>query len=307
MKYSRLVSAFLRTPWAIWPPKLAEMQAFLRLAADGGKIKKKEVAAIVAGRRPMDVTMAGRVAMLPVFGVISQRVGALEEASGGVSTEKLGATLDSLVADRQVKCVLMVFDSPGGSVFGIQELGEKIRGYRGEKKVAAIADSMAASAAYWLASQAQEFYVTPGGQVGSIGVLAAHEDYSQLLETMGVKTTLVSAGKFKVEGNPYEPLGEEARAEIQSKVDGYYEAFLDAVAKGRNTSTARVKNDFGQGRMLMAAQAKDVGMVDRVATLEKTLHLLGAGSDGQAAVAALKMVTPQAAAARARSLEVGNG
>jgi signal peptide peptidase SppA len=247
----------------------------------------------------MPVTMYGRVAVCPVFGILSQRVGMLEEASGGVSCEKLGATLDSLVADKTVKCVVLAIDSPGGSVFGIQELGDRIRGYRGQKKVVAVADSMAASAAYWVGSQCEYLYLTPGGQVGSVGVLAAHLDVSEMEKLAGVKTSIVTAGKYKAEMASETPLSDDARAELQSKVDYYYRLFVEAVAKGRNTTAARVKADYGQGRMMTGEQAKTAGAVDGIYTLAQVLKRYGADSGDKEAP-----TSPAWTAARARAVEV---
>jgi capsid assembly protease len=293
MKYPQIVSAFARSPWAILPEKLAEIRAFLCLKAGGGDIDPAEIAAI-ASARANGPAMVGRVACVQVFGTICQRAGMLDEASGGVGTEALGNTLDALAADRACRAVCMVFDSPGGSVFGVGELADKIRSLAGQKKIVAIADSMCASAAYWMAAQCREVYCTPGGQVGSIGVLAAHTDVSKMEEQAGVKTTLISAGKYKSELAEQMPLDEAGREELQSKVDGYYEAFLAAVAAGRGTTAARVKADFGQGRLLTAKQAKQCGAIDGIKTLQQVLESLGAyeGNSGMRA------------AVRARALEV---
>ena len=136
----------------------------------------------------------------------------------------------------------------------------------------AIANSLAASAAYWIGCAASEFYVTPGGEVGSIGVWQAHQDYSKALDEAGVKTTLISAGKFKVEGNPYAPLDEDAQAFMQTRVDEYYTAFTRSVAKGRGVPIAQVRDAMGQGRVLGADAALAQGMVDGVASFDEVLR-----------------------------------
>ena len=139
---------------------------------------------------------------------------------------------------------------------------------RAQKPVVAIANSLAASAAYWIGCSASEFYVTPGGEVGSIGVWQAHQDYSKAMDEAGVKTTLISAGKFKVEGNPYAPLDEEAQGFMQSRVDDYYAAFTKAVAKGRGVPISQVRDGMGQGRVLGADAALASSMVDGIATFD---------------------------------------
>ena len=128
-----------------------------------------------------------------------------------------------------------------------------------------------ASAAYWIGCSASEFYVTPGGEVGSIGVWQAHQDYSKALEEAGVKTTMISAGKFKVEGNPYSPLDAEALSFMQSRVDDYYAAFTKAVARGRGVPIAQVREGMGQGRVLGADAALAQNMVDGIATLDDVI------------------------------------
>jgi ClpP class serine protease len=132
--------------------------------------------------------------------------------------------------------------------------------------------SLSASVGYWLMSQCSQAYVTPGGEVGSVGVWMAHEDWSKAMAESGVVTTMIYAGKFKVEGNPYEPLGEDARAFMQSRVDDYYGAFVRAVARGRGVGVQQVRDGMGQGRVLGAEEALAQGMVDGVATLAEVVR-----------------------------------
>jgi signal peptide peptidase SppA len=166
-------------------------------------------------------------------------------------------------------------DSPGGSIYGVPELAQEIFAAREKKKVVAVANSLAASAAYWLAAAASEVVVTPSGDVGSVGVYAMHEDISRLLDQEGVTVTFISAGKFKTEGNPYEPLSEEGRSFMQERVDEAYAMFTRDLARFRDVPVAKVKSDFGEGRVVGAKAAKAAGMVDRIASLEDTLARLG--------------------------------
>jgi signal peptide peptidase SppA len=179
--------------------------------------------------------------------------------------------LRQALADDTVSQILIDIDSPGGSVYGVAELADEIAAARAQKPVVAIANSLAASAAYWLGAQADELYVTPGGEVGSIGVWQAHFDYSQALAAEGVTPTLISAGKYKVEGNPYAPLDEEAQSFMQSRVNDYYGAFTKAVARGRAVPIAQVRDGLGQGRVLGADAALAENMVDGISTLDDVL------------------------------------
>jgi len=142
----------------------------------------------------------------------------------------------------------------------VDELATEIFNARGVKPVIAQVNAYAASAAYWIASAAEEMVVTPSGEVGSIGVFALHEDVSQLMEREGIKPTLISAGTFKVEGNPYEPLTDDAKAAIQDDVNAYYDMFVRAVARNRGAALKTVREGFGQGRMVRSDQAVSLGM-----------------------------------------------
>jgi signal peptide peptidase SppA len=190
---------------------------------------------------------------------------------GSTSTQKFTSALRQVLADDTVGQILIDIDSPGGSVYGVAELATEIVKARAQKPVVAVANSLAASAAYWIGCSAGEFYVTPGGEVGSIGVWQAHFDYSKALEEEGVKPTLISAGKFKVEGNPYAPLDEEAQGFMQSRVDDYYAAFTKAVAKGRGVPITQVRDGMGQGRVLGADAALAQNMVDGIASFDQVL------------------------------------
>jgi len=161
-------------------------------------------------------------------------------------------------------------------VRGTAELAQEIYDSRGVKPIIAQIHSLAASAAYWLASQADEVIVTPSGEAGSIGVYTIHEDISKMLGQEGIEPTVIKAGRNKLEDHPYGPLSEEAQATIQGRVDQSYNAFIRAVAPGRRVGVGTVNDRFDQGRMLGAEELVQRGMADRVATLPQTLERYGA-------------------------------
>lgn len=298
MRHALLIAEFLATPWALMPERLSALTSVLvrwsaDIAADEETMLKvrADAAAIEARREETARVGNGAIAVLPMYGVVAQRGGSVRDVSGpGVmSTEAFAQSLRAAVADDSIGGVLIDIDSPGGSVYGVNELADEIYAARSKKPVVAIANSLAASAAYWLGSSASEFYVTPGGEVGSIGVLAAHEDLSKKFETQGVKTTLVSAGKYKAEGSPFEPLGQDARDALQARVNEYYAGFTRAVARNRGTTAATVRNGMGQGRVVNAQTALAENMVDGVATFDqvvrgmmKTIKQGGASSNSKA-------------------------
>jgi signal peptide peptidase SppA len=225
------------------------------------------------GSRAAGVAGAGAIGVLPIRGTIAHRMGGMSESSGGVSVEGLGATLNQMMADESLGTILLDIDSPGGAVTGVSEFAQQLydaRG-RGTKRIVALVNGMAASAAYWIASQADEIISIPSGMSGSIGVFTAHEDLSAALEKEGIKVTLISAGKFKVAGNPFEPLSDSERAIVQARVDDAYGQFVKDVARGRGVTPAAVRGGYGEGRALGAADAKAAGLIDRIGTLEQAL------------------------------------
>lgn len=296
IRFEPLIRALLAQPWAIMPEKLREIAALLALRAAGGAVPEEVRAYYLANTRSTDwylreiaadgpsaiewssealAAAAARgqapaqgIAVLPLFGVIAHRAGSMSESSGGTSTERFAQQFRQAVASPAAAAVIIDIDSPGGGVDGITELASEIYSARNKKPVIAIANSLAASAAYWLGSAATELVATPSGQVGSIGVFAAHEDISKALEAKGVNVSLISAGKYKTEGHPYGPLSDEARAAAQDMVNGYYAQFVGDVARNRDVSVDAVQRGFGQGRVVMAQQAFQLGMVDGVETFD---------------------------------------
>jgi len=248
------------------PESLAEI---IQALEEPAAIQEEAAEARAQGSR-----VAGSIAVIPVYGPIQQRDDLFSLFFGGISTERLSSSLRQMLADPAIGTIVLDMDSPGGSVFGVPELADEIFQARGSKRIVAVANSWAASAAYWIASQADEVVVTPSGQVGSIGVYALHEDWSKYLDNMGVKLTAIRAGKFKTEGSWWEPLSEEAQQAVQKEVNAYYDLFVKAVGRGRGVKSSEVKSQFGEGRMVLAKEAVELGMADRVATLDETLSRL---------------------------------
>lgn len=273
--YARIIRYVMETPWAIRPETMDIITQLLHMRAQGERLSSEEIHARIEARQPTTGTVtAGGVAVIPIHGVVSYRAGMFSDVSGMTSIEALQRRIRDALSNDQVSAIVLHVDSPGGSVDGLPEMASELRAARGKKRMVAVADTMAASAAYWLASQAERIAVTPSGEVGSIGVLAAHQDRSAQMEQRGVKTTLISAGKYKVEGNPFEPISEEAKETIQARVNDYYQMFLADVAAGRGVSLSDVRGGFGEGRMLGARQAVSAGMADEVATLEEVVASL---------------------------------
>jgi signal peptide peptidase SppA len=276
-----LLSHLVGRPWAIHGEIAGHVQA---LVAKEGIAGLRHLAEIKGGihafdedRRTSRGKAEGRppgIAVIPIFGTLTHH----GEIVGSAETRSLAAIAgeaEMAAADPGVGSLLLNLDSPGGHVHGTPEAFAAVRAAAAKKPVVAAVNAVAASAAYYIASAASEIWITPSGTVGSIGVYALHVDVSKALEDMGEKWTFVSAGKYKVEGNPAEPLSKDARAEMQRDVDEYYSMFVRDVARGRGVPVSTVLGDFGQGRMLMARAAVTAGMADQIGTLRQALGRAG--------------------------------
>ena len=262
-------------PWAIEPSRMkAYMETFIISSLSPEEIEAR------TGPRAMRTKRS--IAVLPLMGPITQRASAFTAFFGGTSSDKFGEAFDSLMANDAIGAIVFDVDSPGGTVDGTMELAEKIYQARGTKPIIAVANSFAASAAYEIASAADQIVVTPSGSVGSIGVRAMHVDLSVAMEQGGIKATVIYAGEHKTEFDPYAPLSEDARAEMQRVVDTYYGQFVGTVARNRGVTASTVKRDFGGGRMMLAKQAVEAGLADRVGTLDETITRLGGRMDDRA-------------------------
>lgn len=290
MSYTHIIRAVLGTCWAIHEDWLRAIIEVVNRRATAGKLSPEEIQAAIDGqeihaaidgRKMRSVAQQdGDVMVLPLYGVISNRAYMVQDVSGprGASAEIFSRLFNAALNDDNIKAIVIDVNSPGGTVNGVEELSSEIFNARGKKPIIAQVNAYAASAAYWIASAADEIVVTPSGEVGSIGVWSMHQDVSEKVKMDGIKPTLISAGKFKVEGNPFEPLNDDARAAIQSDIDAFYDMFVSAVARNRGVSAQAVREGFGEGRMVRAQQAVKEGMADRIGTMSETLQRLGVGS-----------------------------
>lgn len=274
--YQRILRAVLSTPWAMRPEQLAVVVDVLAMRAQGHRFAKEEARERVAAAQsgaPRGAS-SGVVAVVPLVGMIIHRAEGFSEMSGATSVQRFIARFRAALNDESTRAVVIDVDSPGGMISGVPEAASEVFSSRGSKRIVAVANAEAGSAAYWIASAADELIVSPSSEAGSIGVWTAHQDLSKYFEQAGVQHTLISAGKYKVEGHPFGALDDEARANIQERVDDSYDMFTKAVAKHRGTTPSAVRSGFGEGRMVSARQAVDLGMADRVATLDETIARL---------------------------------
>jgi capsid assembly protease len=288
--FRHVLACVHNTPLAILPAKLADIEAAVRLRLttgpglrawddddfDGDTPNGRKAAA----RRDDELyERVGDVAVIPVMGTITQRPSIFTAWSGACSAEVVGRAVDAAANDRTIRAILLDVDTPGGSVYGVPECAAKISAAAGRKKVVAVANPMIASAGYWLASQATEVVVTPSGDVGCVGVIGTFVDHSKADEEAGYKYTHIHAGRHKAEMYGTAPLSADTREYLQQQVDAVYAMMVRDIAAGRRTTQKDVRENFGEGRMLLAADAIKAGLADRIGTFDEVLNeLVKAGS-----------------------------
>lgn len=218
--------------------------------------------------------LANGIAVLPVLGTLIRRGSWLDSLSGMTSYGAIADGVAEALADRQVRGLMMEYDTPGGEAGGVFDLANFIRKASAEcgKPVWAHANELAASAGYALASAADRIWLSTTGEVGSIGVVAAHIDMSKADEQAGLKWTYVYAGDRKVEGNAHEPLGKQAKSAIQADVDGLYSMFTELVASNRSMSAEQVRST--QARVYRGSQALKANLADNVGTIGAAVQAL---------------------------------
>ncbi len=288
MKYPHLAARIFNTPLLIHPQKLDAIIAGLGERLAGGPLRLVDAAGLPvvhASTPEMFSTRRGErtergyrvidgVAVLSISGALVHRTRMEADSTVLLGYDDLAADLEDAMARPDVHAVLQVYDSPGGEVQGAFEYAQRVHAMRGAKPLRAIADGMAASAAYLSASAADEIAVTTTGYAGSVGVVMRHVDFSRALANDGIAVTHIFAGAHKVDGNPFEPLPAAVQAELQGDINDLYEMFIQAVATQRGMAADAVRKT--QAATYRGVAAIAAGLADRISTTDQLISELAA-------------------------------
>jgi len=163
--------------------------------------------------------------------------------------------------NSNVKGVLLVVDSPGGAVAPSIEIAYAVKRLKEKKPVVVYAKGTIASGSYYASIWADEIMVNPGSMVGSIGVVMQGADMSGLMDTIGIKTQSVQAGKYKKVGTTDRPWTDYEVNELNKVIQGTYDMFTQDVAEARGLDIKK-RDLFANAHIFTAHQAKEVGLVD---------------------------------------------
>lgn len=253
--------AVLAVKAGLWTP-LGLTQPTIEAAADSER----------GGRKPYE--MLDHVARVPLMGPMMKG----ESKFGGVSTVRTRRILHAAARDPDVDSILLHIDSPGGHVAGTEALADDV--YQIDQYVKPVVthyDDLGASAAVWVGSQARHVTVNRGGEVGSIGTMAVLEDTSKRMDRLGVAVHVISTGPYKGTGVDGAPLSAEALAYVRERVEDLNQHFLAALSRGRRLSQEQMQA-VREGKVYGAVQARQLGLVDRIASLEEALETAPRGA-----------------------------
>jgi len=212
------------------------------------------------------------IATIGIYGPLLNRALRSEFPSGGPTTyADIRNSFDTALADEGVKEIKLELDSPGGDVSGAFDLADHIYESRGLKPITAVVNESAFSAGYLLASAAGKIVVPRTANVGSIGVIMTHADFSRAEDEAGVTVTHIFAGAKKANFSPHQPLSEDAHAEALSMVTGTYELFVSTVARNRNMSPAAVRAT--EAGIFRADKALELGLADEIMPAAKAIKM----------------------------------
>lgn len=276
--YSQIISHMKGSLWLIEENSLITIVDIVNRRLSGDKLDDEEIrlrieAAENGDRSHERVEVGGGVGIVPVYGPMFPKSNLMTELSGATSLEAFRNDLNGLLENDKVKSIVLDIDSPGGVTDMVSETGAEIRAARDIKPIYAVANTVSASAAYWLMSQATKAYSTPSGKVGSVGVCSIIEDVSERDKSEGRKINVFTTGPFKATGNPHVPLTEEVKAYVQEHIDELHEQFVDTIAQGRNLDRDKVI-EFADGRLFSATKALELGMIDDVKSLSSVVDSL---------------------------------
>ena len=217
--------------------------------------------------------LADRVATIRFHGQAVNRATWISDLFGLAAYDRFTAAVAAAVADREVRGIMLDFDSPGGDVAGATEAAAAVRAFAAQKPIVAFVDSLAASAAYVIAAAASRIIVTPSATLGSIGVVFLHMDRSAALAKQGLKPTMIIAGAFKGDGNSFGPLPADARKRIEGILGASHDLILQSVGRHRPAlgvaGTRKTEAGIFLGQRAVAA-----GLADAVGGRETALAFL---------------------------------
>lgn len=205
-----------------------------------GQVEQSAESFSERGARSRSYALVDGIAVLPISGTLAHKWGGLQPSCGATGYDGIQGRLNQALKDPEVRGIMLDVDTPGGEVAGAFDCTDIIARANKIKPVWSLCYDMHCSAGQLLVSGAGRRLITQTGIAGSIGVVIAHMDVSEMLKQTGRKVTLIHAGANKVDGNPYEALPERVRAKLQADVEATRLRFANTVSRHTGLSVDRI-------------------------------------------------------------------
>ncbi len=261
MKFAHVAAKVLFEPWFILPAKHSMLVQLLRSRIEKGRMDMDPDDAEEIPSAPRAVMQSGMgVAIIPICGILGKRLSWLEMMCGGCDLETISEQLTEADEDADIHTIILDFDSPGGMYTGLPECAALIAEIATRKTVISFTDTQCCSAAYWIGSQANEFYCTPSATVGSIGGFIAGVDTSGEWAKQGWVLELFKSGTNKAMGMDGKPWEENEREFLRALVAKETGEFYATVRRGR---PGIAPEPIETANYYDGDQALTMGLVDR--------------------------------------------
>jgi protease-4 len=193
------------------------------------------------------------------------------QKEGSIGSEDFVELLRSVTEDTSIKSLVIRIDSGGGSAFASEVIRAEIDAIRAKKIPVLISmGSVAASGGYWMATAGDEIWASPTTITGSIGVFGAFPTLENSLSKIGLNTDGISTTELGGDPSIDRPLAPKMHSVIQSSVDHIYQNFLQLVAAARKKDVTEI-HEIAQGHVWTGAKAQEIGLVDKLGTLNDTI------------------------------------
>jgi protease IV len=191
-----------------------------------------------------------------------------KQPPGSIGGDSLSRLIREARLDKDIKAVVLRVDSPGGSVAASEEIYQELEALRaaGKPLVVSMGD-LAASGGYYISAPANQIWASPATLTGSIGIFAIIPTINQTLGKAGVSVDGVGTTPLAGALSIARPLNTEVSELIQSQIDRGYQQFVGRVASGRGETPQQI-DTIGQGRVWAGEDARRIGLVDRLGTLD---------------------------------------
>lgn len=186
------------------------------------------------------------------------------DLSGVLSSDpRRDEAIDRILKDQSARALIVVIDSPGGTVVAAETIYSQLRTASARMPVVAVMQDVATSAAYYAALGSDRIFARAGTVTGSIGVILQTADVTPLLERIGIKPEIIKSSDLKAQPNPFEPLTSAGREATKAVVLDIYKSFMAVVAERRELSAGQAA-EVADGRIFTGRQALAAGLIDQL-------------------------------------------